>query len=170
MRVVGSLLALSMFTLPLAAQAPERSIRRTIPITRGFERALEAGSRDSSGTPTARYWQLKTDYTISAKLDPATSTVTGTERITLTNPSADTLTSVALRLYQNLFAPNVARSSPVAALTSGDVHDYARATFYTGLAAWAFMEAEDGDNWFRRVIGVVGLVYVIVKIAEALGA
>ena len=58
----------------------------------------------------------------------------------------------------------------VAALTSGDVHDYARATFYTGLAAWAFMEAEDGDNWFRRVIGVVGLVYVIVKIAEALGA
>jgi hypothetical protein len=119
MRAMLYLLVLCLLAAPLAAQAPERAIRRTIPITRGFARALEAGSRDSSGTPTARYWQLKTDYTISAKLDPATSTVTGIERITLTNPSADTLKSVALRLYQNLFAPNVARSSPVAALTSG---------------------------------------------------
>ena len=56
----------------------------------------------------------------------------------------------------------------VAALTSGLVHDYARATFYTGLAAWAWKEAEDGVNWFRRAVGVVGLIFVIVKIAEAL--
>ena len=56
----------------------------------------------------------------------------------------------------------------VAALTSGDVHDYARATFYTGLAAWAWKEAEDGVNWVRRAVGVAGLVFVIVKIAEAL--
>ena len=56
----------------------------------------------------------------------------------------------------------------VAALSSGDVHDYARATFYAALAAWAFMEAEDGVNWFRRMVGVVGLVFVIVKIADAL--
>ena len=58
----------------------------------------------------------------------------------------------------------------VAALTSGDLHDYARAAFYVGLAAWAWLEAEDGVNWFRRVVGVVGLVYVVFKIAQALGA
>jgi hypothetical protein len=56
----------------------------------------------------------------------------------------------------------------VAVLTEGVVHDVARATFYTGLAAWAWKELEDGVNWFRRVIGAAGLVFVIVKIAEAL--
>ncbi len=119
MRAVAVFSLMTLAGFPLAAQQPERSVRRTIPITRGFERALEAGSRDSSGSPTSRYWQLKTDYVINARLEPATSTVTGSERITLKNPSPDTMKVVALRLYQNLFAPNVARSSPVAALTSG---------------------------------------------------
>ena len=119
MRAVAVLSLITLTALPLAAQQPERSIRRTIPITRGFERALEAGSRDSSGAPTAHYWQLITDYVISARLEPATSTVTGSERITLKNASPDTMKVVALRLYQNLFAPNVARSAPVAALTNG---------------------------------------------------
>ena len=54
----------------------------------------------------------------------------------------------------------------VAALTDGSVHDYARATFYTGLAAWAWKELEDGDNRARRALGAAGLVFVIVKIAE----
>ena len=57
----------------------------------------------------------------------------------------------------------------VAALTSGDVHDYARAAFYAGLAAWAWQEAEAGVNWFRRAVGAAGLVFVVVRIAEALG-
>jgi hypothetical protein len=56
----------------------------------------------------------------------------------------------------------------VAAVTDGHVHDVARGTFYTGLAAWAWMEAENGVNWFRRAVGVAGLVFVIVSIAEAL--
>ena len=56
----------------------------------------------------------------------------------------------------------------VAALTSGDVHDYARAAFYVALAAWAWQEAEDGVNWFRRALGAAGLILVIVRIA-ALG-
>jgi hypothetical protein len=56
----------------------------------------------------------------------------------------------------------------VAALTDGLVHDYARAAFYTGLAAWAWQEAEDGVNWARRAIGAAGLVFVVFKIAEAL--
>jgi hypothetical protein len=56
----------------------------------------------------------------------------------------------------------------VAALTDGPVHDGARATFYTGLAAWAWKEVEDGVNWARRAIGAAGLVFVIVRISEAL--
>ena len=119
MRAVAALSVLSLIALPLAAQSPGRAIRRTIPITRSFQRALAAGTRDSSGSPTAKYWQLRTDYAIQASLDPASSTVTGHERITLVNNSPDSLAVVQLRLYQNLFRPNVARSAPVAALTQG---------------------------------------------------
>ena len=55
----------------------------------------------------------------------------------------------------------------VAALTAGVAHHCARATFYTGLAAWAWKELEAGVNWFRRAIGGAGLVFVVLRIAEA---
>jgi hypothetical protein len=55
----------------------------------------------------------------------------------------------------------------VAGGTAGDV---GRAVFYTGLAAWAWLELTDGANLFRRVIGAGGLVFVVVRIAQALGA
>ncbi len=58
----------------------------------------------------------------------------------------------------------------VAALTSGSVHDYARGAFYAGLAAWAWEELAGGVNWVRRLVGAAGLVYVVVKVAAALGA
>jgi len=56
----------------------------------------------------------------------------------------------------------------VAALTDGLVHDVARATFLTGLAAWAWQEIQDGVNWARRAIGAAGLIFVIATIAQAL--
>ena len=56
----------------------------------------------------------------------------------------------------------------VAALTGGLVHDCARAMFYTGLAAWAWKEIEDGVNWVRRAIGAAGLLFVVAKLAKAL--
>jgi hypothetical protein len=57
----------------------------------------------------------------------------------------------------------------VAALTDGSVHAYARAAFYAGLTAWAWEELAGGVNWFRRVLGTLGLVYVVVKLGMALG-
>jgi hypothetical protein len=58
----------------------------------------------------------------------------------------------------------------VSALTDGSVHAYARAAFYTALAAWAWEELAGGANWVRRALGLGGLVYVVVKVAAALGA
>jgi hypothetical protein len=58
----------------------------------------------------------------------------------------------------------------VAALADGSAHAYARATFYTGLAAWAWEELAEGTNWLRRAFGAAGLGYVIVKVGHALGA
>ena len=112
-------ITLAVLAHSLQGQTVPRSIRRTIPISRSFENGLRAGTRDSTGRPGARYWQLRTDYAIAARLDPATGTVSGQESVTITNPSDSALDMVTLRLYQNLFAPDVARSDPVAALTSG---------------------------------------------------
>jgi hypothetical protein len=58
----------------------------------------------------------------------------------------------------------------VAAATDGSLHRYARAAFYTGLAAWAWEELAGGVNWVRRALGCAGLVYVVVKVGAALRA
>ena len=58
----------------------------------------------------------------------------------------------------------------VAELTDGSLHSYARAAFYTGLAAWAWEELTGGANWLRRALGAAGLVYVVVKVGAAFGA
>lgn len=119
MRILACLAVSTLVAFPMAGQAPERAVRRTIPLGRSIERALASGTRDSTGRPGAQYWQLKTDYRIEASLDPATGILTGRETVTITNPSDSTLRSVALRLYQNRFAPNVARASPVNEITGG---------------------------------------------------
>jgi hypothetical protein len=53
--------------------------------------------------------------------------------------------------------------------TDGSAHAYARAVFYAGLAAWSWEELTGGANLVRRAMGAGGLVYVVVKVGEALG-
>jgi hypothetical protein len=79
------------------------------------------------------------------------------------------------RRYPILQAPNPPLTLALAAwvvaeLTSGSVHAYARAAFYAGLSAWAWLEVAEGVNLFRRALGVAGLVFVVVRVGEALGA
>jgi len=108
--------------VPAAARAqtlPERAVRRDIPLTSSIRRALAAGTRDSTGRPGANYWQLRVDYTIEARLDPATSMVTGSEAVLIHNTSDTPLSSIQLRLDQNIFAANVPRLESVPEITSG---------------------------------------------------
>ena len=56
----------------------------------------------------------------------------------------------------------------VGRLTDGRVQDFASAVFYVGLGVWAWEELVRGVNWFRRLLGAAGLVYVVARIAEAL--
>lgn len=58
----------------------------------------------------------------------------------------------------------------VAEATDDSAHDYARAAFYVGLAAWAWLEATDGANFFRRMLGALGLVYVVSRVGMGFGA
>ena len=88
-------------------------------MTNAIRRAFAAGTRDSTGRPGRKYWQLSTDYSIDARLEPATSTITGKEHVVIHNPSDSALSTIQLRLDQNLFAPNVPRAEALPALTDG---------------------------------------------------
>lgn len=94
-----------------AAELPERAVRRDIPITNTIRRAFAAGTRDSTGRPGRNYAQLRTDYTINASIDPATSRITGRETIVLHNNTADSLTNIVMRLDMNHFLFNVPRAA-----------------------------------------------------------
>jgi hypothetical protein len=124
-QVIGVLCLLGATPAVGAAQShpayPERAVRRDIPMTAMIQRAFAAGTRDSSGRPGPHYWQLWTDYTISAKLDPATGVVTGHERVVVQNPSDSAMHEIVMRLDQNLYAANVPRGEPVPSITDGMV-------------------------------------------------
>ena len=54
-------------------------------------------------------------------------------------------------------------------LSSGSTaHAVSRAVFYVGLAVWAWLELSDGVNGFRRVLGAVGLAWVVVSLSGQL--
>ena len=60
--------------------------------------------RDATGAPGPEYWQQRADYHIRASL--VGDRIEGTERITYTNHSPDSLTSLWVQLDQNLFREN----------------------------------------------------------------
>ncbi|HEY0528003.1 MAG TPA: M1 family metallopeptidase [Gemmatimonadaceae bacterium] len=102
-----------------ANRLPERPVRRDIPMTDMIRRAFAAGTRDSSGRPGRNYWQLWTDYKINARLDSATSVVTGREVVTIRNNSDSAMRSVVLRLDQNFFRGDAGRLEAPSEVTEG---------------------------------------------------
>ncbi len=98
----------------LAAQsAPERPRPYPVFETRGFARAVAAGTRTRSGRPGERYWQQYARYRLAATLDPAARRLTGRGTIVYLNRSPDTLRTFTVNLYQDLFAPNAVRNEVV---------------------------------------------------------
>jgi hypothetical protein len=95
-----------------SSTAVERPLHRTIPMTPVIQGAFAAGTRDSSGRPGRNYWQLRTDYMISVRLDPSTQRLTGTETVTIRNNSPDTLRQIGMRLDMNHFLFTVPRAAP----------------------------------------------------------
>jgi hypothetical protein len=111
-----------LVAFPPATQAqtvPERALRRDIPLTNMIRRAYAAGTRDSTGRPGRNYWQLRADYSIDARLDPATGAITGSERVVVHNPSDSALRIIVLRLDQNIYAANVPRLATMPEITGG---------------------------------------------------
>ena len=47
-------------------------------------------------------------------------------------------------------------------------HDVGRVVFILALGLWAWEEAVGGVNWFRRLLGVGGFVWIVVVLAGEL--
>ena len=124
-RLAALCLASSLVAWPVSISgqtaAPERAVRRDIPLTNMIRRAYDASTRDSTGSPGANYWQLWLDYTINASLDPASSVVTGSETVVIHNQSPEPLTDIQLRLDHNIFRPDAVRLRSLRDLTDGVV-------------------------------------------------
>ena len=90
--VMGCLFALSGYPQQLS-----------LPIPLNIQKAYDGGSRAYDGRPGEKYWQNRADYRIQATIDPATQLLTGSATIRYQNNSPATLSSLTLRLYQNLY-------------------------------------------------------------------
>jgi hypothetical protein len=81
--------------------------------------------RTASGAPGARYWQQQVDHDMAVTLDPTTTELVGSARITYHNNSPDELRYLWFQLEQNRFrhdslgaraqvAPDLSRPTPIA--------------------------------------------------------
>jgi len=96
------------------------------PVTppRGYEAAIQSGTRTVSGRPGSEYWQQWVDYDIDVRIEPQTARLTASETITVRNETPAERPSLVLHLYQNVFAEGAERwrNAPVTGgLTLGRV-------------------------------------------------
>lgn len=75
-----------------------------------IKRAYEKGTRSYDGNPGKHYWQNGSIYKINVSVNPATRLVDGKEKIIYKNNSPDTLNEIVIRLYQDIFRQEAARS------------------------------------------------------------
>jgi hypothetical protein len=67
--------------------------------------ALLLQGQAAQASPHARYWQQEVRYDIRASLDDAAGVLAGTQRVSYTNRSPDTLSTFAFHLHLNAFRP-----------------------------------------------------------------
>jgi hypothetical protein len=85
----------------------------TLPVDSAFARAVQGGTRTSTGQPGPRYWQQYARYDLRAQLDPERARLSGESTIRYLNRSPDTLRSIPVHLYQNLHAQGAPNNTPV---------------------------------------------------------
>ena len=90
--------ALPLFLFSLHVYAQQTSLY--IPLN--IQDAYENGTRSVEGKPGKNYWQNKAEYSISVSINPENRVLSGSENITYSNNSPDTLNKIVFRLYQNI--------------------------------------------------------------------
>lgn len=91
-------------------------------LSKGNTRAYDKQTRQKDGNPGINYWQNRSDYFISTTVDVDNKIISGEERIVYYNNSPDSLKTIVVRLYQDLFKKGANRNSMVP-VDPRDVHD-----------------------------------------------
>jgi len=79
---------------------------------RNVAKAFAVGTRSADGKPGPKYWQNKGVYNISINVAPPSRTISGSEEITYTNSSPNTLDRLVFRLELNNHQPEAPREYP----------------------------------------------------------
>jgi hypothetical protein len=105
-----ALLALpSVLNAQQGAWPPPRPVPNPVEVPAGFTRAVQRGTRTTTGVPGPRYWQQWANYRIHTSVDPAAKTVTGGETVVYYNRSPDTLRTLNVQLILNVHRPEAVR-------------------------------------------------------------
>ncbi|HEX7049898.1 MAG TPA: M1 family aminopeptidase [Longimicrobiales bacterium] len=102
-RILGAALLFVLPAVAAAQHAPQDGADASI--FRPLDLPAPNRLRTAGGAPGPDYWQQRADYRIEATLDPATTTVTGSETVRYHNNSPHTLRFVWLQVDQNLYRP-----------------------------------------------------------------
>lgn len=94
----------------LAVEVATAKVAAELPVPPSYRNALREGTRSTSGAPGERYWQQRVRYRIDAELLPDSALVRGSETVVYHNASPDTLETIVLNLYQNVFSQGVPRN------------------------------------------------------------
>lgn len=108
---------LFVFALPIITSAQAELI-----IPKGNAVALDKHTRQKDGNPGSNYWQNTSDYFIKASIDVKNKILSGQEKVIYANNSPDSLKTIVVRLYQDIFKKGANRNS-IVAINPLDVND-----------------------------------------------
>lgn len=97
--------------LVMACAARAQETRFFVPFE--IQDAYKKGTRSYDGKPGPNYWQNTVDYTITATVNPVAQNLEGSARIVFYNNSPDTLRSLVIRLYNDVYKRGNIRNSPI---------------------------------------------------------
>ena len=98
-----SMLAFVCLPLALQSSAPPLYTPRAI------RDAYRKGTRSPDGRPGPKYWQNRARYAITVSAMPPERAVRGSEQLTYSNNSPDTLKSLVIKLFLNIHKPGAPR-------------------------------------------------------------
>ncbi|HKI44295.1 MAG TPA: M1 family metallopeptidase [Balneolales bacterium] len=84
-----------------------------LPMARNIQKTYVNGTRSMNGTPGKNYWQNSADYKIHVTFSPETRLLSGTEEITYSNNSPDTLHEIWFKLYPNMYKKGSQRDQDI---------------------------------------------------------
>lgn len=109
----------------------------------GFQQAIAAGTRTTTGEPGPNYWQNDAAYRMTVRVDPEGPRLEGSVVIEYRNHSPHPLPGLVLDLAQNLHAPGGMRLEPVEITGGVELErvavagtQVAEASVATGMAAY----------------------------------